>query len=169
MRKEEAKQEIRQAVAEDIVKSKPGADELDVELLRAKVAQLTEKLADSEKLIATMKTPPSSLEKPPPPKSEMACPVCGQRLSVCDGEHVDAFVGPDNQKYWKDFPGVHINGVTYVGYCKVAKSQADLIKVMTSRWQNAEEELLIGRRKIVENHPLASGRQPAMFGSTMLG
>jgi len=76
------------------------------------------------------------------------CHVCLQRVVACKGEHVELVVAPRNRRYYKDFPGICVNGVLYRSP-KMSKAipvpKENQIAYMVKMWEIGEDELRTGR------------------------
>lgn len=116
---------------------------------------------------------------PPPPQRGQApvshgprCTTCGQYLTACEDKHVELYVGPQNPRRVKDFPGVFINSIQYISpptgqRIPVPEVAASGIMYTIREWEEGEEDLRTGR-VITHNSGVLSGA-PGRSNTTPFG
>ena len=90
--------------------------------------------------------------RPPPKEFGSRCHECGQYLIACKGEHEQLIVAPANPRRFKSFPGVTINGLTYLSpnlSTPVTVPKANDIRTAIRLWEEGEDDMQMGR---VVNH-----------------
>lgn len=96
---------------------------------------------------------PKEAEKPVVVASKWSatarCSKCGQMLNVCKEEHVLLVVAPANPRRFRRFPGLTINGQTYIsprpGAPIYVPKENDLIRGI-QMWEEEEENVREGRQ-----------------------
>lgn len=76
------------------------------------------------------------------------CHVCGQYVVACKNEHVLMYVGPQNRRRLKDWPGIFLNGVHYSAAAfnhKIYVPKENNFRTFIQSWEGGEEDLATGR------------------------